>query len=156
MKETMQAFVRTSYQTMDIQLATVAIPEITPEEILVQVKAFGVGLQERYFIPNDGAFPYVVGTEASGVIRAVGKNIEAYAIGQRVILTSVLQPKGGCWAEYVAVPHSALMALPSTMSFVEGQQYPLLPRPHLNACANSTLRLVLPCLLQVLLEPSEP
>ena len=47
MKETMQAFVRTSYQTMDIQLATVAIPEITPEEILVQVKAFGVGLQER-------------------------------------------------------------------------------------------------------------
>ncbi|HKL60038.1 MAG TPA: NADP-dependent oxidoreductase [Sphaerochaeta sp.] len=145
MKETMQAFVRTSSQTLDIQLATVTIPEITPDEVLVEVKAFGVGLQERYFIPSDAAFPYVVGTEASGVIRAVGENIETYAIGERVILTSVLQPKGGCWAEYVAVPHTALMALPATMSFVEGAALPVVSKTalecmrELNLQAGSTL-----------------
>ena len=57
MKETMQAFVRTSYQTMDIQLATVAIPEITPEEILVQVKAFGVVSKNATSYPMMVLFP---------------------------------------------------------------------------------------------------
>lgn len=84
-----------------------------------------MGLQERYFIPSDAIFPYVVGTEAAGIIRAVGKNITGYTIGDRVILTSVLQPKGGCWAEYVAVPQNTLIPLPDAMSFVAGAAIPV-------------------------------
>lgn len=125
MKVTMQAFVRTNSKTMDIELATLSIPVIASDEVLVQVKAFGVGLQERYFIPQDAAFPYVIGSEASGIIRAVGKDVKTYKIGDRVILTSVLQPKGGCWAEYVAVAKDALMTLPATMSFVQGAAIPV-------------------------------
>lgn len=125
MKQTMQAFVRTNAQTMDIELATVEIPALASDEVLVQVKAFGVGLQERYFIPRDAVFPYIVGTEASGIIKKVGDDVKDYTVGDRVILTSVLQPKGGCWAEYVAVSQNTLITLPPSMSFVEGAAIPV-------------------------------
>ena len=36
MKQTMQAFVRTNAQTMDIELATVEIPALASDEVLVQ------------------------------------------------------------------------------------------------------------------------
>lgn len=125
MKQTMQAFVRTSSQTLDILATSVPIPEITSEEVLIQVKAFGVGLQERYYIPSDAKFPYIVGTEASGIIVQVGDRVDTYKVGDRVIFTSVLQPKGGCWAEYVAVPHTSLILLPATMSHREGAAIPI-------------------------------
>lgn len=140
MRESMQAFVRTESQTMEIELAKVSIPAITSDEVLVQVKAFGVGLQERYFIPRDATFPYVVGTEASGIISSVGANIESFKTGDRVILTSVLQQKGGCWAEYVAVPQSVLMALPSTMSFVEGAAVPVASKTALECMRELNLK----------------
>lgn len=121
----MKAYVRTSAQNQHVELAEVAIPDINDDEVLVKVQAFGVGIHDRYFIPNDATFPYPIGTEAAGVITKTGGNVTPFQAQDRVILTSALQPKGGCWAEYVAVSQGALMPLPPEMDFTLGAVIPV-------------------------------
>lgn len=116
----MKALVRKNSQNQTIEMAEMPIPEISDNAVLVEVRAFGVGIHDRYFIPNEANFPYTIGSEAAGVITKTGDKIFRFKTGDRVILTSVLQPKGGCWAEYVAVPEDLLTALPDKMDFTEG------------------------------------
>ena len=115
----MKAFVRTSSQNQHVGLTEIPIPEINDDEVLVKVHAFGVGIHDRYFIPNNAIFPYPIGTEAAGVITKTGGTVTQFQVGDRVILTTVLQAKGGCWAEYVAVPQSNLILMPAEMDFTE-------------------------------------
>ncbi len=123
--EMMKAYVRTSSQNQIVELAEIPIPEINNNEALVQVQAFGVGIHDRYFIPNDAAFPYTIGTEAAGIITKTGNDVSGFKTGDRVILTSVLQAKGGCWAEYAAVSEDSLISLPAKMDFTEGAAIPI-------------------------------
>jgi NADPH:quinone reductase-like Zn-dependent oxidoreductase len=121
----MKAFVRTSSQNQNVELTEIPIPEINDDEVLVKVQAFGVGIHDRYFIPNNAIFPYSIGTEASGIIIKTGSSVARFQTQDRVILTSVLQPKGGCWAEYVAVPQNNLIPMPTEMDFTEGAAIPI-------------------------------
>src|SRR5699024_12751566 len=84
-------------------------------EVLVDVEAFGVGSHDRFFIPEDVDFPYPIGTEGSGEIVKVGSNVTDFKINDKVIFSSSLQPKGGCWTEYVAVSAKSLVRLPYTL-----------------------------------------
>lgn len=71
----MKAYARTSKQDREVKLLDVPIPQIGQDEVLVEVKAFGVGIHDRYFIPGDmffpgeAQFPYVIGTEGSGIVQ---------------------------------------------------------------------------------------
>ncbi|WP_220464459.1 NADP-dependent oxidoreductase [Paraliobacillus salinarum] len=121
----MKAYVRTSPQSMDVELTELDIPEIDEDELLVKVAAFGVGIHDRYFIPSNTNFPYPIGSEASGVIVKKGTLITDFQVGDRVILSSSLLPKGGCWAEYVAVPSKALIPMPDILEFIEGAAIPV-------------------------------
>lgn len=119
----MQAFVRTSARNQDLELTDMPVPKAGDGEVLVQVEAFGVGIHDRYYIPGDVDFPYVIGTEAAGVIVQVGNGVRDYQIEDRVILNSAMQPKGGCWAEYVVVSEGALYSLPAEMDFTTGAAF---------------------------------
>ncbi|MEO7217269.1 MAG: NADP-dependent oxidoreductase, partial [Gemmatimonadaceae bacterium] len=121
----MKAYVRTSSQDQNVELADMPIPEIAADEVLVSVQAFGVGIHDRFFIPADAKFPYTIGTEASGIVTDRGRDVTRFNTRDRVMLTSVLQPKGGCWAEYVAVPQSRLIPLPAKMEFAAGAAIPI-------------------------------
>lgn len=121
----MKAYVRTKPQNMNVELAKIPVPEINDDEVLVKVHAFGVGIHDRYFIPNNATFPYPIGTEAAGVIIKTGGNVTRYQVGERVIFVSLLQAKGGCWAEYVAVSHNNLITMPADMAFTEGAAIPI-------------------------------
>lgn len=132
----MQAFVRLSADDMAVELAEVAIPAIDEHEVLVKVAAFGVGVHDRYFIPRNAQFPYPIGTEAAGVVAAKGAQVTGFAVGDRVILSSSLQPKGGCWGEYVAVSAQALIRMPDQLSFTEGAALPVAGKTALE-CMNA-------------------
>lgn len=121
----MKAFVRVSPQNDRVVLAEVPIPEINANEVLVKMKAFGVGIHDRYFIPRNVKFPYPIGSEGAGVITKTGSNVTNFQVGDRVILTSSLQPKGGCWAEYAAVPSQNLFHLPAEIDFIQGAAIPV-------------------------------
>lgn len=64
----MKAFVRISPSTQKVEFKEVDIPQINSGEVLIKVEAFGVGIHDRYFIPSDIDFPYVIGSEGVGVI----------------------------------------------------------------------------------------
>lgn len=123
--KTMKAFVRTRSSTNQIELANVPIPVISQNEVLVKVKAFGVGIHDRYFIPRNPAFPYVIGAEGSGEIIETGIRVKKVKESDRVIFSSSLLPKGGSWAEYVAVPEESLIAMPVELSYKGGASLPV-------------------------------
>ncbi|MCW1927580.1 NADP-dependent oxidoreductase [Bhargavaea beijingensis] len=121
----MQAFVRVDAQNDRIELQEVPIPELDKDEVLVKVQAFGVGIHDRYFIPANVRFPYPIGTEAAGIITKTGGEVSDFQAGDRIILSSSLQPKGGCWAQYVAVSSDMLIPLPDTLDFILGAAIPV-------------------------------
>lgn len=121
----MKAYVRTSSESRNVELAKMPIPEVGDDEVLVKIQAFGVGIHDRYYIPDDADFPYVIGTEAAGCIIETGGKTTRFQAGDRVMLTSIMLAKGGCWAEYVAVPEGSVVTLPDKMTFTEGAAIPI-------------------------------
>lgn len=121
----MKAFVRTSKVDLEVKLEEVPLPEIHPDEVMIKVEAFGVGIHDRYYIPEDVNFPYVIGSEGTGTITELGIKATNFKVGDRVIFTTVFQPQGGCWAEYTTVKEGALMPLPDNLSFTQGATLPI-------------------------------
>ena len=121
----MKAYARIDAASQKVELMVVAVPEIKAEEVLIKVKAFGVGIHDRYFIPADAVFPYVIGTEGAGIITKTGSSIADFKIGDRVIFTTILRPHGGSWAEYAVTNQSALKVLPDKLTFSEGAAIPI-------------------------------
>lgn len=125
MTNKMKAFVRTSASTQEVELQEVNIPEMHAEEVLIKVEAFGVGIHDRYFIPSDVNFPYIIGSEGSGVIMEKGNQVNDFDIGDKIIFTTVLQTQGGSWAEYAVAKQSALIKRPDNLTAVVGASIPI-------------------------------
>lgn len=121
----MKAYTRINTQSQEVQLQDVPIPTTQDDEVLIKVAAFGVGIHDRYFIPGDAKFPYVIGTEGSWIVTEIGKDVTEFFVKDRVIFTTVLQTQGGTWAEYAVAKSSALISLPDDMTFIEGASVPI-------------------------------
>lgn len=124
----MKAYARMNANTQEVELIDVPIPDILSDEVLVKIEAFGVGIHDRYFIPANARFPYVIGSEGSGKIVNTGNQVNRFSSGERVIFTTVLQPQGGTWAEFAAAKRSALIHLPDEISFETGATVPIAGR----------------------------
>ncbi len=108
------------------RLADVAPPTPSDDELLVRVKAVGVGIHDSCFLPGDATYPYPIGIEAAGIIETAGSLASAHHPGDRIAFVSSMQPKGGTWAELVAVKaDSLIVAIPATMGFVEAAALPV-------------------------------
>ncbi|GAA0427868.1 NADP-dependent oxidoreductase [Lentibacillus halophilus] len=123
--KTMKAFVRTNATTRDVEITDLPVPTIEDDEVLVRVEAFGVGIHDRYYIPKDAEFPYTIGVEGAGRIAELGSQVNDFAVGDRVIFTTVMQSKGGAWAEYAAVKPATLVPMPDQLTFQEGAAIPV-------------------------------
>jgi NADPH:quinone reductase len=85
------------------------IPEPGPDEILIALTAAGVGVWDAEV--RDGSwqaagkpkFPFVLGTDGAGIVAAKGARVRRFNLGERVWAYSYANPKGGFYAEYVAV-----------------------------------------------------
>lgn len=122
----MRAFVVTRAGGGPVELADVPIPQIDDDELLVLVRAVGVGIHDSYFLPSDARYPFTIGIEAAGVVAEVGSCVSAQIPGDRIAFVSSMQPKGGTWAEYVAVKADALIVpVPSDMDLVDAAAVPV-------------------------------
>lgn len=108
-----------------LALLEIPAPEIADDEVLVCVKAIGVGVQDRWFMPKTAKFPYAIGIEAAGTIKKTGKAATHYQPGDRVMFTSSMQPKGGVWAEFAAVREEALIRIPDDLPFIQAAALPV-------------------------------
>ena len=60
----------------------------------------------------------------AGTVAAVGSRVRRFAVGDRVYAYAWLNPKGGFYAEYVAVPAPQLMPVPDGVDLVESAGLP--------------------------------
>jgi NADPH:quinone reductase-like Zn-dependent oxidoreductase len=104
-----------------------ARPQVAPDEVLVRVHAVGVNPPDWYL--RDGykmlppewqpqvSFPLIPGTDISGVVEAVGDDVQAFSIGDEVY-SMVRFPEGmqgdsKAYAQYVSVPASQVALKPA-------------------------------------------
>ena len=76
-----------------LALMNVPVPAIDDDEVLVRVKAIGVGLHDRWFIPRIADYPYVIGIEAAGIIEKMGPAVAGSLI---IPIREYSRPKSSC------------------------------------------------------------
>ena len=107
-----------------VHIETLPIPKIGKHEILVQVATAGVGVWDPILIAGEfqdtkAHFPRVFGSDGSGTIVAIGADVKRFAIGDRVYGWGFANPKGGFFAEYIAIPDKDASHIPGTIAFDE-------------------------------------
>ncbi len=98
-----------------LEWADLPVAEPGPGEVLVRHRAVGVNFIDIYF--REGLYPIPLptrlGTEAAGVVEAIGEGVTEVAVGDRV--TYCMAPMGA-YAETHVVPAQQLIPLPDSVS----------------------------------------
>jgi len=96
-------------------LAEVPTPVPPPGHALVAIHVAGVNFLDVYF--RTGLYrserPIAIGSEAAGVVEAVGEGVTDLAPGDRVAYAMVR----GAYAEYAVVPAANLVRIPEALGF---------------------------------------
>ena len=106
------------------------VPALDEDEVLIAVNTAGVGswdadMREGWF--PDGKrprFPLVLGTDGSGRIAALGNRVRRFSLGDTVYSYNFANPKGGFYAEYVAVAANNVGWPPERLSLREAGAIP--------------------------------
>ena len=116
----MKALVPTGQSRALVALADTDVPEPQPGEALVKVEAFSVNRGEIFQLedPRPGTRP---GKDIAGLVVQAAADGTGPAAGQRV----AGHPEAGGWAEYAAVPTTALAPLPDSVPAVQAAALPL-------------------------------
>jgi NADPH2:quinone reductase len=98
-----------------LRFEDVPTPVPGPGQALVKIAATGVNFIDVYIRTGlyKAAMPVVPGQEAAGVVEAVGPDVGEVAPGDRVAYATTR----GSYAEYAAVPASALVKIPDAIDF---------------------------------------
>jgi NADPH:quinone reductase len=98
-----------------LTLVDLPVPEPKPNEAIVAIKASGVNFIDIYY--REGRYPtplpFVIGSEAAGVVAALGADVRTLRVGDRVAYAGVL----GSYAEAAAIPANRLVRIPDTVDF---------------------------------------
>jgi NADPH:quinone reductase-like Zn-dependent oxidoreductase len=100
------------------------IPSPGPTELRLKVKAIGLNRAESmwrsdaYIEPVK--FPARLGYEAAGIVDALGKDVQGFAVGDAVnVVPSFSMNDYGTYAETIIVPNYAVVKQPASLSFIE-------------------------------------
>lgn len=89
-------------------------PSPGPGQVLIKADAIGVNFIDTYF--RSGQYPrevpFVVGTEVCGTVAAVGEDVAALAVGDRVVTAQA----DGAYAEYCVAPADFVAYVPDAVS----------------------------------------
>ena len=138
------------YAPYDVRLEERPVPQVGPNDVLVEVKAVGVCGSDVHYYEHGRIGTYVVrqplilGHESAGVIMGVGTDVERSRIGERVAIEPGIPdgicdqcrtghynlcpnvrffgtpPIDGAFASYVTVPTQFAYTLPDNLSNEEG------------------------------------
>jgi len=107
------------------------LPVPTPgaHEVLIALYAAGVGgwdadMRDGWSPSGRKRFPLVLGTDGAGTVAAIGSRVRGFKIGDRVYAYSFDNPKGGFYAEYVAVPANSVAHTPRQLDFLHAGAIP--------------------------------
>lgn len=143
----MKALVLRQHGTLDdLAYDEVPVPEIGPDDVLLEVKAAALNRLDLWVIEGWPAlrlhFPHVLGADGAGIIAATGEGVHGFQVGDRVAVNPTLscgecafclagqenmcdqfailgEHVPGFFAEYTAVPARNLIPLPEHVSFAD-------------------------------------
>ncbi|MBI4610878.1 MAG: alcohol dehydrogenase catalytic domain-containing protein [Candidatus Rokubacteria bacterium] len=129
-----------------VKLGEVPVPEPGPNEVLIKVRATGVGLTVVIMKATPGlvtSYPRILGHELAGEVAETGSAVEGWRVGDRVTCHFYLTCKvckwcrlgketrcpnfkgyvgmacDGAYAEYLTLPAVNLCRIPATVSFLD-------------------------------------
>jgi NADPH:quinone reductase-like Zn-dependent oxidoreductase len=111
-----------------IQVANIPRPQPQSGQLLVRVKAAGVGpwdalvREGRTAIPQ--TLPLTLGSDIAGTVEAMGVDVSGFAVGNEVYGLTNNQFTGG-YAEYAVASASSMAGKPRSLNFVEAASAPV-------------------------------
>ncbi|ALX49506.1 MULTISPECIES: NADP-dependent oxidoreductase [Bacillaceae] len=127
----MKAVIIENYGGIDeLKYMEVDEPNLKDNDVLIEVAATSVNpvdwkLREGYLkgmLQYD--FPFILGLDAAGTIKEVGKNVTKFRTGDQVFTRPDIT-RNGTYAEYVAVDEQLVAKKPENLSFEEAASIPL-------------------------------
>ena len=107
-----------------LQLINADMPQIQPDEILIDVKAAGINrpdiVQRQGFYPAPAGASELPGLEVAGVVAAVGSNVQKHKLGAKVCALLA----GGGYAEFASCHQDLALPMPQGLSFIEAACIP--------------------------------
>ena len=103
-----------------LKLHRLPVPEIDAGEVLIALHTVGVGswdadMRGGWWPFGKPRFPIVLGTDGSGRVAAVGSRVRRFKSTDKVYAYSFANPKGGFYAEYVAVAAEKVAPVPKPL-----------------------------------------
>jgi NADPH:quinone reductase-like Zn-dependent oxidoreductase len=100
--------------------AVIPVPTVDDNEVLIRVATAGVGAWDPYLCTGEfdigGSFPRVLGSDGAGTVVATGSRVRRLRPGDNVYAWAFLNPKGGFYAEYAALPADEVSRVPGGLS----------------------------------------
>lgn len=101
-----------------LRLRTLPVPEPESHEVLIALHAAGVGVWDASI--RDGTwqptgrsrFPLIPGLDGAGIVVRKGARVRRFRPGDRVYALDLSNPRGGFYAEYVAVDADHVAPVP--------------------------------------------
>jgi len=104
------------------------IPTVSAQEVLIEIDTAGVGTWDGSIRDGSWAeqkeFPMILGGDGSGIVSAVGSKVRRFKRGDRVYACSYFNPKGGFYAEYVAVAAGKVAPVPNGLELLPAGAIP--------------------------------
>ena len=103
-------------------------PEIADDEVLIAAAATSLNPIDWKMRSGEAAarfpltFPAILGRDVSGIVRAIGKDVEGVAVGERVMAFS---PSSGTYAELVKVKATEITHIPDHLDILDAAALPL-------------------------------
>ncbi len=105
-----------------LSLHTLPVPELGADELLIAIDTAGVAVWDASIRQDPDIYgahrhlPLILGTDGAGLIAAVGSGVSGFKVGDKVYAYSFDNPKGGFYAEYVAVAAKRVGHVPESLS----------------------------------------
>ena len=107
----------------------VPTPEAGAGEVRVKAEAIGIGRPD--VLVRKGVYkwmpplPTIPGSELVGIVDQIGAGAPADLKGRRVLVSArELAIRGGCYAEYICVPATAVYVLPESIAAIDAASLP--------------------------------
>lgn len=104
-----------------MQLEAVPDPKPGPGQVVVRIYAVGINPVETYIraglYSRDAPLPYTPGTDAAGLLEAVGEGVSGVKVGDRVYTSGTIT---GAYAERALCTQMQVHRLPKKISYPQG------------------------------------
>lgn len=113
-----------------LTLHQLPVPKPAADEVLIALDTVGIGpwdidVRERLDYWKSQGFPVVLGVDGAGTVAAVGEAVHGFKVGEAVYSYAWNNPKGGFYAEYIAVPAKGIARVPAGMSLKDAGAMPV-------------------------------